>query len=94
MWIPRTGLTPCRRVASAAASRSAITRWRMHGNWRAVILRRSARERGLSAYADDAQVYLEEQFNVIRGLGLVGKLFDVGIQIAPGFVHGYEGVAQ
>ena len=51
-------------------------------------------ERGLSAYADEAQVYLEEQFNVIRGRRLAGKLFDVGIQIAPGFIHGYEGVAQ
>ena len=41
-----------------------------------------------------AAVYLEEQFNVIRGMSLVGKLFDVGIQIAPGFIHGYKGVAE
>lgn len=52
------------------------------------------RERGLAAYSDEAQVYLEEQFNVVRGWRLAGKLFDVGIQIAPGFIHGYEGVAQ
>ncbi len=49
-------------------------------------------ERGLSAYADEAQIYLEEQFNVMRGWDLAGKLFDVGIEIRPGFVHGYEGV--
>jgi N-methylhydantoinase A len=57
------------------------------------FLRQMGAERGLSGYADDAEVYLEEQFNVIRGRGLVGKLFDVGVQIAPGFVNGYEGVA-
>lgn len=51
-------------------------------------------ERGLSAYADETQVYLEEQFNVVRGWDLAGKLFDVGIEIKPGFVHGYAGVAQ
>ena len=51
-------------------------------------------ERGLSAYADEARVCLEEQFNIIRGWGLAGKLFDVGMEIAPGFVHGYEGVAR
>jgi N-methylhydantoinase A len=55
-------------------------------------LERIARERGLSAYADDAAIYREEQFNVIRGWDLSGKLFDVGIQITPGFIHGYEGV--
>jgi N-methylhydantoinase A/oxoprolinase/acetone carboxylase beta subunit len=58
------------------------------------ILGEIGRERGLSAYADETRVYLEEQFNVIRDWRLAGKIFDVGIQIAPGFVHGYEGVAQ
>jgi len=57
------------------------------------FLKEIGSERGLSAYADDAQVYREEQFNIIRGQGLAGKLFDVGIQITPGFVHGYEGAA-
>lgn len=58
------------------------------------FLRKMGAERGLSDYADDAEVYLEEQFNVIRGRGLAGKLFDVGVQIAPGFIHGYDGVAR
>lgn len=58
------------------------------------FLQEMGRERGFSDYADDARFYLEEQFNVIRGPKLVGKLFDVGIQIAPGLIHGFEGVAQ
>jgi N-methylhydantoinase A len=49
-------------------------------------------QRGLSSYVDDAQFFMEEQFNVIRGSKLAGKLFDVGIEIKPGFIHGYEGV--
>jgi len=52
-----------------------------------------SRERGLSDYAGEAHVYLEEQFNVIRGWEQEGKLFDVGIQVAPGFIHEYKGVA-
>ncbi len=55
-------------------------------------LKQIGSERGLSAYADDAEVYLEEQFNVVRGWDRAGKLFDVGVEIKPGFVHGYKGV--
>ncbi len=58
------------------------------------FLKEISLERGLSHYADDAQIYLEEQFNVIRGRNTAGKVFDVGIQIAPGFVHGYEEIAE
>jgi N-methylhydantoinase A len=58
------------------------------------FLREIGNERGLGEYTDEARFYLEEQFNVIRGPKLVGKLFDVGIQISPGLVHGYEGVAE
>ncbi len=57
------------------------------------FLKELSRERGLLDYADEAQVYLEEQFNMIRGYQQTGKLFDVGIQIAPGFIHEYKGVA-
>lgn len=56
-------------------------------------LKEVSRDRGLGDYADEAHVYLEEQFNVIRGFAQEGKLFDVGIQIAPGFIHEYKGVA-
>ncbi|MDR2018921.1 MAG: hydantoinase/oxoprolinase family protein [Syntrophobacterales bacterium] len=57
-------------------------------------LKEISQERGLSDYADEGRVYLEEQFNIIRGMGLAGKLFDVGIQIAPGFIREYNGVAE
>lgn len=51
-------------------------------------------ERGLSEYAQDARIYLEEQFNIIRGWDREGKLFDIGIQVAPGFIHGFKGVTK
>lgn len=42
----------------------------------------------------EAEFFMEEQFNMIRGYGRVGKLFEVGIQIAPGFIKEYQGVSQ
>ncbi|MHB8108903.1 MAG: hydantoinase/oxoprolinase family protein [Syntrophorhabdaceae bacterium] len=51
-------------------------------------------ERGLAEYAEDARIYLEEQFNIIRGWDREGKLFDIGIQISPGFIHGFKGVKE
>lgn len=53
-----------------------------------------ARARGMEDYAEEAQIYLEEQFNVIRGWSTSGKIFDVGIQIAPGFIKDYQGVKR
>lgn len=52
------------------------------------------KKRGMKGYADQGQFYLEEQFNVIRGWDRAGRLFDVGIQIAPGFIPEYEGVTE
>lgn len=57
-------------------------------------LKQACAERGLSDYADDAEIYSEEQFNVIRGWEQEGKLFDIGIQISPGFIHEYRGVEE
>ncbi|HEY3278216.1 MAG TPA: hydantoinase/oxoprolinase family protein [Syntrophorhabdaceae bacterium] len=57
-----------------------------------MLLAELSRQRRLSVYSEDAQVYLEEQFNMIRGMGLAGKLFDVGIQITPGFIEEFKGV--
>ena len=57
-------------------------------------LKQACAERGLSDYADDAEIYSEEQFNVIRGWEQEGKLFDIGIQISPGFIHEYWGVEE
>lgn len=58
------------------------------------FLKEIGQQRGLGDYVGEAQFYREEQFNMIRGPKLVGKLFDLGIQISPGLVHGYEGVAR
>ncbi len=55
-------------------------------------LREIAIKRGIGQYADQSEIYLEEQFNMVRGWSTMGKLFDVGIQIAPGVIDDYEGV--
>ncbi|MGI6451939.1 MAG: hydantoinase/oxoprolinase family protein [Syntrophomonadaceae bacterium] len=55
-------------------------------------LQEVSRERNMEEYAGDYSYYLEEQFNVIRGWERSGKIFDVGIQIAPGFIKEFEGV--
>ncbi|NLU50001.1 MAG: hydantoinase/oxoprolinase family protein [Syntrophomonadaceae bacterium] len=53
---------------------------------------RMAHERGMGKYADQCEYFLEEQFNVIRSWSTVGRLFDVGIQIAPGVIEEFKGV--
>jgi len=59
-----------------------------------VHLLKMAQERGMERYAADAECYLEEQFNVIRGWNTAGKIFDVGVQISPGFIEEYQGVRK
>ncbi|MCX5780835.1 MAG: hydantoinase/oxoprolinase family protein [Firmicutes bacterium] len=53
-----------------------------------------ARGLGMEQYAGEAEFYLEEQFNVIRGWSTAGKIFDIGIQIAPGIIKEYQGVSR
>jgi N-methylhydantoinase A/oxoprolinase/acetone carboxylase beta subunit len=53
-----------------------------------------ANSRGMEQYAGDANFYLEEQFNVIRGWDTVGRIFDIGVQISPGFIEEYQGVSR
>ncbi len=55
-------------------------------------LRKIGQERGMEEYANDFQFYMEEQFNIIRGWDRAGKLFDIGIQVSPGFINEYKGV--
>jgi N-methylhydantoinase A len=55
-------------------------------------LQQIAEKRGIGRYADRYEYFLEEQFNMIRGWSTTGKLFDVGIQIAPGVIDQYKGV--
>ena len=51
-----------------------------------------AKHRGIGHYARHHEFFLEEQFNVIRGWSTTGKLYDVGIQIAPGVIDNFKGV--
>lgn len=55
-------------------------------------LQKFAREKSMEKYADDARFYKEEQFNVIRGWDRVGKIFELSVQISPGFIDDYKGV--
>ncbi len=47
---------------------------------------------GMKEYTADFSFFLEEQFNMIRGWDRVGKIFEVGIQVAPGFIEEFKGV--
>lgn len=49
-------------------------------------------ERGMAEYTGEYKFYMEEQFNTIRGYSGSGKLFDVGVQVLPGFINEYKGV--
>lgn len=49
-------------------------------------------ERGMGEYTSEYQFFMEEQFNTIRGYSGSGKLFDVGVQVLPGFIHEFKGV--
>ena len=55
-------------------------------------LQRIAGLRGIGQYADRYEFFREEQFNIIRGWTTCGKLFDIGIQIAPGVIDEFKGV--
>ncbi len=55
-------------------------------------LQQIAEKRGIGRYADRYEFFLEEQFNMIRGWLTAGKLFDVGVQIAPGIIDDFKGV--
>lgn len=51
-------------------------------------------ERGMGEYTSEYKFYMEEQFNTIRGYSGSGKLFDVGVQVLPGFIKDFKGVRQ
>jgi N-methylhydantoinase A len=55
-------------------------------------MQKLAEERGIGKYAGEYEFFMEEQFNMIRGWSTTGKLFDVGIQIAPGVIEQFKGV--
>lgn len=41
-----------------------------------------------------ANFYMEEQFNVIRGYNRAGRIFDIGVQVQPGFIKDFKGVVE
>lgn len=57
-------------------------------------LQQMGRERAMDSYLDDYQFFGEEQFNLIRGWDRTGRIFDLGVQITPGFIDQYQGVEQ
>ena len=52
------------------------------------------KERGMDDYLDDHSIFLEEQFNLIRGWDRNGRIFDIGAQVAPGLITEYQGVRR
>jgi len=54
------------------------------------LLEAIAVQRDLGSYASEAEVFREEQFNVIRSWDTHGKIFELGIQIKPGFIAAYK----
>lgn len=55
-------------------------------------LQEVGKERGMASYIDESSFFMEEQFNMIGGWDRTGKLFDVGIQVTPGFIAEFKGV--
>lgn len=54
------------------------------------VLEKVAAEKDMAAYANEAVFFQEEQFNIIRGWDSSGKIFEIGIQIVPGFIAAFK----
>ncbi len=54
------------------------------------VMQQLAAQRGLEEYAEEAEFIREEQFNMIRGWDRTGKIFELGMQIKPGFIKEFE----
>lgn len=55
-------------------------------------LQEVGQERGMASYTNESSFFMEEQFNMIGGWDRTGKLFDIGIQVTPGFIEEFKGV--
>lgn len=53
-----------------------------------------AAKNGIEGYAEEAEFFQEEQFNMIRAWDRTGKIFEIGIQISPSFIDSYKGVSK
>ncbi len=58
------------------------------------LLEEISREKDIDKYTANAKFFMEEQFNMIRGWNQIGKIFEVGVQVAPGFIEEYQGVSE
>ncbi|SHH02614.1 N-methylhydantoinase A/oxoprolinase/acetone carboxylase, beta subunit [Thermosyntropha lipolytica DSM 11003] len=56
------------------------------------FLQEIGKKRGMEDYLEDYRFYKEEQFNMIRGWDRIGKIFEIELQVAPGFIKEYRGV--
>jgi len=54
------------------------------------VMQQLAQQRGLAEYTGEAEFTREEQFNMIRGWDRTGKIFELGMQIKPGFIKEFE----
>jgi len=54
------------------------------------VMQELAEQKGLAEYAGEAEFTREEQFNIIRGWESPGKIFELGMQIKPGFIKEFE----
>ncbi|HPF20978.1 MAG TPA: hydantoinase/oxoprolinase family protein, partial [Syntrophomonas sp.] len=54
------------------------------------VMQKLAEQRGLGEYAEEAEFVREEQFNMIREWDRIGKIFELGMQIKPGFIKEFE----
>ncbi|MGE5416956.1 MAG: hydantoinase/oxoprolinase family protein [Acidobacteriota bacterium] len=55
-------------------------------------LARLAGDLHMDQYLSETELLWEEQFNTMRGWSTSGKIFDIGIGIAPGVIAGFQGV--
>ncbi|HWQ75929.1 MAG TPA: hydantoinase/oxoprolinase N-terminal domain-containing protein [Syntrophomonas sp.] len=54
------------------------------------VMKELAERKGLGDYGAEAEFTREEQFNMIRGWDRTGKIFELGMQIKPGFIKEFK----
>lgn len=54
------------------------------------VMQQLVSQKGLAEYAGEAEFTREEQFNIIRGWESPGKIFELGMQIKPGFINAFK----
>ena len=57
------------------------------------LLREKALGKGASAEDLEMEIIEDQQFNMVRGFYTTGKNIRIKVQVRPGLIHGYEGIA-